>query len=254
MDYSAILDLHPSGTAVTLKQKIKHPVNAQILLGYKSDKELTLADRDYLVTRPILPMPVMRSPLLVLFMHNDKETWFTRYTDSIEMLSLLRSIQSCYSINPHLPYYEIHAERIEAAIAEFRKNTVELENAFFATTEFPPTRVEEHTIRYINLFEICLYKMFNLEASGIVLSTVLTPLEFPAADVLNAQQKEVFMQALENFFLAKQYVLNAVLKRDGLPEEVWFAPIDLNDQLYRGYLPLKRAQEYAAFFAGAEEK
>lgn len=235
-------------------------INVQVLAGYSSDSEFRLADRDYIYSRPILPIPVLNSPLLVTIMYYKKDPnhWKPRYSTSIATLSMLRTIQSCYSINKELPYYMEHRERIDAAITRYRSKVKECDNLFFTEMQCLESSkqglseqqglthfiriLETNTYAHINAMEMCIMEMFNINYTSINLLT-----ERPT-DPIPLEQTEVGLldNVTEHFLMCKQQTMNVKLEKTGNEQCVWFQPtndVSIYIPEYK-FLSLQRVREY----------
>jgi len=252
---SHIIDIHANGKQIILKAPIGglDAINPTILNGYISDKVLSDTDREYVQSRPILCMPVHRSPLLT------RNVWAPKYTDSLTSLTMLRAIQSCYSINEYLAYTMEHRERIDAATTAFKADIAALDSKlfdkdlakFYAENECDKDSctllvliLEQYTLDLINLFERCIYAMFIPDFGSVEM--FLTPQETPYLSELLPADQQKLLEKSAMLFKTKDIIQNTRLTLSGCKTRQFFSDTD-SEIKYKNYLGQQRIIEYFAF-------
>lgn len=246
------MDIHSNGKFIKVSNnlipQLTRDVNIQVISGYVSDQELRLVDRNYIYSRPILPIPVLNSPLLVSLMYHPKDPdhWKPRYSTSIAVLSMLRSIQACYSINPHLKYYQDNKERINNAVKSYQERVDSMDTLFYQQIKTVNGEHEfinllcNNTCQHIEALECCIMEMFNINyiKPNINNNTVDIP--------LGLDEHQLLYNVCEHFFSTKQELTNTRLQQTGNDPQVWFQPTNdtnLNFPTLK-YLSCQRVREY----------
>jgi len=243
---------HASGKAVMLKQPIPGLMRLKpsIVLAYQSNKDVVVLDRNYIYSRPILPMPVAKSPFMIY------GAWTTKYTDSLSILFRLRSIQQCFYHNP----LKGKEEEFNMIYKQFQMDMSALEDKLF-DVELPhfykhnPSSTEEactlligilekHTFDVIHLFEKSIHAMFIPEYP---LQNMLTPVDAPDLQVLIPEEQKHVLHAYDMFFKNKQIIQNVRLEYEGHEKHYCFKDIIGTGPKYNNYLDQQRAIEYYHF-------
>ena len=251
MNYE-IIKQHASGKAIMMKKPIRGllMIKPALLLAYQNDNGLRSTDFNYVCSRPILAIPVHRSPLLT------RHHWTPKYTNSLSTLIMLRTIQMCYMYNPCKGL----EERTKQAYDTFKQEIDALENTLFDNDlatfyKHNPTptqenctqllhRLEKHTVDTINVFERCIHAMFIPE---VPVQHVLTPFIAPDLSELDTDEQQHVLKNTEKLFVTKERIQNERLEYFGQEKQYYFKPITTENPKFNNYLDQQRVIEYFAF-------
>ena len=250
---STIIREHASGTAIIRTRQLPGllMIKPSIVLAYEIDPGLKLENRNFIYSRAILCMPVYRSPLLTF------GKWISKYTDSLSILSRLRSIQKCYLENPPS---EDADECFKEAYEAFKANITKLDTALFKVDldafykqysepseeacTWLVVRLEKHTIDIINAFEQCIYDMF---VYSVPVEDILTPHLTPDLTEMLPDEQQNVLAKQDTLFLAKDVIQNERLVHGGQSKQFYFNPEISAGLKYKNYLDQQRITEYFAF-------
>jgi hypothetical protein len=268
----ALFDLHENGKAMALRHQLRTSISIQVLRGYQAMPN----NRSFLSTCVYGPhyllMPVHRSPLLAVVMHNPKQPWQKRFTDSVTTISLLTSIIEAYSRDGGTDYYVGFHDKIEAAKQKCREQTTLYENRRFErlvalyrerldekqSLEKFMTIMEDFTLERIHLLEWTVYQMFPFVGP---LEAYLTPNLRPNLSVLSDTEIASVGTVMKQFFSFKEAIMNDKLRLETTPDGEEYVPTTWFDteaiperlkttpkeEIYKGYLPRATAREYYVF-------
>lgn len=246
MQDKILYDVHPSGNAITLRNKfrgIRSPVMPHLIKAYQSDEELRNKHSWVLHGINFLPMPIHESPIMCLLYHRP---WTNRWVDSVKNISLMLDIINLYT--EIMPGTAQARDEMEKKTTEMERATCEQIERIKDPMEFVHL-LEEATIRRINLLEECMRNMFFPQ---VPLEACMTPREFPA---LPAESAPKWMQLLAHYFEIKQQVRHIRLEK-ALPDHApprefrhYFNIEAMKERVptYRGFLDEETAREYLNF-------
>lgn len=254
-----ILDIHPSGKAVSVKPKyhLKIPVTPQLLNGFLGDEAFKTDHADYMHSRDFLVMPVHVSPLYCAI---QKLPLKQRYTDSFESISILRTIIQCFRVNPYLESGE-NRKCIVESHNWMIEQTNALEEKMFEALEKLNTEdlkgfiqiMEQSTLERIHVLEETIWRMFKLERI-MPLEYCLTPKVTPSFQ----GKPEDARRLMAHYFETKQLLRNIRMEKS-LPDDVEYEPVRYFDieairngrwdpnTLYNSYLDPQTVKEYKLF-------
>lgn len=260
----SIMEIHPGGKMMRFKIP-PSPIDGfsvQVLNAFNTNAEIRLEQMWYIHALPLLPMPVMRSPLYNRIAYNPAQPWVPCYSDSIAMVSLLRMIYACYN-SRELQYVEKNKVRIvearnkyQARIDEIRERLQTMLNELYADNKKLNERqsleqfaalLEYFTVEIIRTLETALMSMFGLTGN------LLTPHCYPDASVLDKERIAGIPILYKHMFTAKHTILNERLKLAGHKEEVrYFHPEEIEermkttpkDEIYKGFIDRMTLWEY----------
>lgn len=254
---SKIIKYNTNGHQIILRTPIKglESINPTTVLGFMSDKVLSDTNREFIQSRPILCMPVHRSPILTY------NSWCLRYTDSLSTLTLLKNIQSCYTDNIYEEYNIQHHERIAAASTELSAGIATLDSILFdndlvqlyaqygnvASEEACTLLInllERYTLNLINLYEKCIHDMFIPEIEPATM--FFTPHETPDLTQLMPDSQQKLHKKAAELFKTKDIIQNIRLEKAGCAPARYFSEAQ-SEIKYKNYLGQQRIIEYFAF-------
>jgi hypothetical protein len=261
---SSLLMIHPSGKSMRFKVS-PAPIDGfsiQVLNAFNTNAELRLEHTWYIHALPLLPMPVLRSPIICLLSYDAANPWVSRFGDSIAMVSMLRTVYHCYN-SKELAYFEKNRARILDARSKYDKRIEELRetlqtqldtiyesfkgNQRVALTQFAE-RLEWFTVEIIRTLEMALLEMFGL----IVEERWLTPHQYFGVEVLDPKQIAGIPMVYKHIFETKHNILNKRLEKEGFPLETFFHPEEIDermkttpqDEMYKGFIDRITLWEY----------
>jgi len=244
-----LLQFHPSNTElVTLKDEYvkESDINVLTLVGYRSDTELALSDRNWVFSRPIFPMIVLNSPLLVFLGYHTKSKYQPAQNTSISIVSTFRTIIATYSNNVFLDYFKANSERITSAVKSFsdrelnlldHMNELVLQNPQMSQEDFVK-HMTRYTFELINSMELCVYEMFALDIPKQHIYTPHTP---------NYTFTEELARVTEVMFLVKQQMSDHQLEREGFAKREYFGTFKCSLKNYLNVFNSQRVREYFNF-------
>lgn len=247
---------------LTIKD-VETPVQPNVLQGYLRDKQLATQVKSYVYGLNILPMPVIRSPLWAYIVNTPG--WQPRYSDSVGILTILRTVAECYVFNPvPLWHYKENKQHIDVGIAAFQTTMEKLHEKQRRDIDLEilcqkdlleKNRLErfvrimqKFTIDVINAYERLLHHAFLIKYR---VEIFLTPEDCPHVSVLNQDKKQIG-KLMSHFFDVKQSILNGKLEGNKLPEQNFFNVKDIetrivqvpDEMVFNGYLDAVTLAEY----------
>lgn len=217
-----------------------------------------------------LPMPVHASPIVnVLTTVENQLEWKPKYVPMLMTYAHLGFIR--VAINSGLFAPLTTPELVKSAEEQCQKEGLEqsdqlyddidmiISNPYLSeqqrVDEFL-TRIEIFTIQTINRIEKMIHTCVIGE-KNVPLQMCLTPMEFPTMDQLHLSLHSKFWDLFVKYWQAKVDITNIELKRDAdIDPTQWITIEGLIDtprtipkeQMWKGYLAVKTAQEYFNFF------
>jgi hypothetical protein len=205
---------------------LNHPINAKAVGLYCMDPTMAVQDRDAVMGRNIISIPVYNSPLMVLIEAKDTNaTWFPKFTDSYSLLFAMQSICSCYGtkhmdVDALQSYTKQNLERVEAAEQAYYQSVDKRNAAFISTVEslieqanqgvdlavvlqhFADALIQ-NTLAEIADMEARIHAMFNLQIPLTDVQSRSDP-DIDATCVLNAAEYQKMRRIGETAFGVKE--------------------------------------------------
>ena len=238
------------------------------MLAAKSE----IADAQYLAAAVTftLPMPVHASPIVnVLTTVENQLEWKPKYVPMLMTYAQLGFVR--LAINSGLFAPLTSPELVKSAEEQCQKEGLEQSDQLYndideiindgvfseqQKLERFLTRIELFTVQTINRIEKMIHTCVIGE-KNVPLQVCLTPCEFPTIDQLHPSLHPKFWDLFVKYWQAKVDTTNIELKRDADIEPTQWITIEglidtprvvPKEQMWKGYLTMKTAQEYFNFF------
>lgn len=257
-----LMEIHPSGKIMRLKVPAS-PVegfNIQVVNAFNTHPEIRMEHLWYIHALPLLPMPVIRSPLLTYLSYNHKNPWVPCYGDSIAMVSCLRNIYHCYN-SKELKYFEDNKQRILEARGTYEKSIEDLRESLqnnlndLYRANLNERQSLEQFAKYLEYFTVEVIRTLEralLQIFGIIYD--LTPHVYPDSSVLDNERLAAIPKLYAHIFTTKHTILNERLKKfANQTEEVrYFHPEEIEErmkttpkeEIYKGFIDRTTLWEY----------
>jgi hypothetical protein len=196
---------------------VKHPVTPGALAMCMRDNEFREGVRNLTYGHPALVMPVPHSPLLVYLMHTTKDPFRPSVVDSLQMISLLYTVFTCYSFSPDLAYYKQNKPRIDQAISVCHDALVQHRARVDRSASVHEFAVNayQYTFQLINELETCLCRMFDINVASL-----LTPYTEPG---VVSFPNEAALRDIQEHVCAVHASIGRIAVKD--PTREWFFPL-----------------------------
>lgn len=231
-----------------------------------------IADAQYLAAAVTftLPMPIHASPIVnALTTELDKLEWKPKYVPMLMTYAQLGFIR--VAINSGLFAPLTTPELVKSAEEQCQKEGLEQSDQLYNDIDSIIMnqhlseqqkidnflgRLEIFTVQTINRIEKMVHTCVIGE-KNVPLQMCLTPMDFPTIDQLHPSLHRKFWDLFVKYWQAKVDITNIELKRDAdIDPTQWITIEGLADtpktvpkeQMWKGYLTVKTAQEYFNFF------
>ena len=256
-------EIHNSGRAVCVRKPFRvRNFDLQTLNTYQADERARQDGEGMVYSEYILCMPVHFSPVLAVMVHDPKQVWKPRYTNSVRSLYDLNMVLNCFWNNPHMDHVKNDIKRVAAIQDKLREDHKNKREVLFEQIEAVDMALkaqqiqkfeavdrvarilEANTLSQIHLIEQALIDLFKMRNVPLTSSELLT------AAVFNADGQKAFFLTMRRMFDAKQVLLNRQLVNGEHQARQWFQLDQLEsrmtqpDNLFKGYIDADTIWEY----------
>lgn len=258
------LEIHNSGRAVSVRKPFRvRNFNLQTLNAFQADDVARQGVEGMVYSEYILCMPVHFSPVLAVMVHDPKQVWKPRYTNSVRSLYDLMMIWQCFWNNPHMDHVRQDMKRVAAINDKLRQDRADKRAALFESMEAIDEALktqqiqrfesvdraarclEAYTLEQIHLVEQALIDLFKMRNVPLTSRELLT-----AAVIGSPEGQKAFFVTLKRMLDAKQVLLNRQMVNGEHEERQWFGLDQLEarmtqpDNLFKGYIDAETIWEY----------
>lgn len=152
--------------------------NPAILAGFDANKELRGDSAINIVVLNLLPMPMYRSPVLIMYKFNKNDAWVSGYISSIQQVTLLQRIRlnliTLHNRQDVQEFYVLQLRAKEQRFVQMLRESVRTLGDFV-------TLMRNWTLEIVRLLEATIYRALKMQVPLLHFMSPTLPMECPPA-------------------------------------------------------------------------